>query len=91
MRKINIILILASLLVLRVIVFSSTYADAICLLGVLGYMIAKKVLEDKKLESDIAIKVLEQEKQIKALVEEMSRVKNSSEGLRAAINMTKGK
>lgn len=88
MRKIDFMLILVSLFVLRIIAFSGSYADAICLIGVLSFITVKQVVESKKLEARILVKVDEQDKQMRALVEEMNRVKNSSEGLKAAINMT---
>lgn len=88
MRNYNIMLILVSLFVVRIIAFSGSYADAICLLGLLAYMVVKKALEMKQLESEVLVKVTTQEQQLKYLAEEMTKVKNSSEGLKAAINLT---
>lgn len=88
MRKIDFMLILVSLFVLRIIAFSGSYADAICLIGILSFIAVKELLDSRKLEAKVLVKVEEQDKQVRALVEEMNRVKNSSEGLKAAINMT---
>ncbi len=88
MRKIDSMLILASLFVLRVIAFSGSYADALCLLGILAFLTLRQVIESRKLESQVLVRVEEQDRQVRALVDEMNKVKNSSEGLKAAINMS---
>lgn len=88
MRKIDSMLILVSLFVLRVIAFSGSYADALCLIGILAFLVLRQVIESRKLESQVLVRVEEQDKQVKALVDEMNKVKNSSEGLKAAINMS---
>lgn len=88
MRNYNIILILVSLFVLRIIVFSSTYADAICLLGLLAFLISKKIVENKAIESDVMLKIKNHDEQMKYIADELTKVKNSSEGLKAAINLT---
>jgi len=88
MRKIDLMLILVSLFVVRVIVFSSSYADAICLMAILGYMALRQVLQMKKIESEVLVKISTQEEQVRYLADEMNKVKNSSEGLKAAINLS---
>lgn len=89
MRNYNLVLILSTLLLIRVIVFSGTYVDAICLASLLSFLILKEYMEIKALESEVMVKVNEQEEKLKVLVEELNRVKSSSEGLKAVMNMTK--
>ena len=78
---------------MRIIAFSATYADALCLVGLLAFKVAREYVFSKKIESEV-ITSFEQYKDIcdknfKILSEEVSRAKSTSEGLKAAINLTK--
>jgi hypothetical protein len=92
MRNYDLILILVSLFVVRIIAFSASYADAICLLSLVAYKFGKDFLVLKRISSDFESKLQSQEKETNAklgvLAEEIVKVKNSSEGLKAAINLT---
>lgn len=92
MRNYDLILILVSLFVIRIIAFSASYADAICLLSLVAYKFGKDFLVLKRISSDFESKLQSQEKETSAkltiLAEEIVKVKNSSEGLKAAINLT---
>jgi hypothetical protein len=88
MRKIDFMLILVSLFVLRIIAFSAGYADAACLVGVLGFILAKEYLANKKIQSEVLVRVESQDHKLNQMVDEINRVKVSSDGLKAAINLT---
>lgn len=88
MRKIDFMLILASLFILRIIVFSAGYADAMCLTSVLIFRLTKEYLKIKKIQSEVLIRVEAQDTRLQHIADEVTRVKNSSEGLKAAINLT---
>jgi hypothetical protein len=92
MRNYDLMLILIGLFVLRVIVFSAGYADALCLLAILAYKFGKEYVVLKKVTNDIEEKIKQQESinniRLTQLADEIVKVRNSSDGLRAAINLT---
>lgn len=92
MRNYDLMLILVSLFVIRIIAFSASYADAICLVSLVAYKFGKDYLTLKRISSDFESKIQAQEKEtgikLNMLAEEIVKVRNSSEGLKAAINLT---
>jgi hypothetical protein len=88
MKNYDVILILVSIFVLRVIVFSAGYADSICLLGLLSVFAVREHLATNKRTSEALVRIESNEAKLRHLAEEMNRVKNSSDGLKAAINLT---
>lgn len=92
MRNYDFTLILVSLFVFRVIAFSASFADAACLIGLLAYKLGKSHLDIKKLEKDAVSRFEKSEalnlERFQQLAEEIVKVKNASEGLKAAINLT---
>lgn len=95
MRNQQIMFVLLSLFVLRLIAFSGTYVDSICIVAILSYKLGLEYLNNKKLTSEVLVKIEESEKinreRMQHLADEVIRVKNSSEGLKAAINLTSKK
>lgn len=95
MRNQQVIFVLLSLFVLRLIAFSGTYVDSICIVAILGYKLGLEYLNNKKVANEVLVKIDEAEKlnreRMQQLADEVIRVKNSSEGLRAAINLTSKK
>jgi hypothetical protein len=95
MRNQQVIFGLLSLFIVRLIAFSGTYVDAICIVALIGYKLGLAYLENKKVANQVLVKVEESEKlnaqKMQQLADEMMRVKNASEGLRAAINLTSKK
>lgn len=92
MRNYDLMLILVSLFVIRIIAFSASYADAICLVALVAYKFGKDYIVLKKVSSDFESRLQNQEKEtnvkLSVLAEEIVKVRNSSEGLKAAINLT---
>jgi hypothetical protein len=92
MRNYDLMLILVSLFVIRIIAFSASYADAICLLSLVAYKFGKDYVTLKQISSDFESKLQSQEKdtniKLNLLAEEIVKVRNSSDGLKAAINLT---
>ena len=93
MKNYDFIFILACLFVFRVITLSGSYVDAICLTSILGYHLASRVIKDKKLTSEVLVRVEKErevtQKQMQGLAEEVARARNISEGMKAAVNLTK--
>ena len=100
MKNYDFILILTCLFVFRIIMISGSYAEAICLVALLAYRATDKYLTDKKLTNELAeeIKKTTQEiaedqqrlgKQMQAVAEEAARAKQVSEGMKAALNLTR--
>ena len=93
MKNYDFIFILTCLFVFRVIMISGSYAEAVCLVALLAYRATEKYLSDKKLTNDLADKILADQEslnlQMKVVAEEASRAKQVSEGMKAALNITR--
>lgn len=93
MRNYDFLFILVCFFVLRIVLFSATYADSICLIGILAYKIGKQVLEIKKVSNDVDDKIKANEiannQKLQTLAEEIVKVRNSTEGIKAAVNLAK--
>lgn len=93
MKNYDFILILVGLFVLRVIMFSGSYADSISLAALLAYLIAKQVIGIKAISNEALVLIKKNEEETNAklqvLADEIVKTKNSAEGLKAAINFTK--
>jgi hypothetical protein len=93
MRNYDYLFILACLFVVRVIALSGSYSDAICLLGLLAYLVAKEVLKVKKVSNDVFDKINKTEElnnaKFQELANELVKVRNSAEGIKAAISFNK--
>jgi len=93
MKNYDFILILTCLFVFRIIMISGSYAEAICLVALLAYKVACKYLAGKKLTNEVAEKILKDQElinsQMKIVAEEASRAKQVSEGMKAALNITR--
>lgn len=92
MRNQQIMFALLCLFVLRLIVFSGTYVDSICIASILAYKLGFLFLNSKKLESEVLVRIHKSEElnnlRFQELANEVVKVRNSSEGLKAAINLT---
>lgn len=95
MKNQQVIFGLLSLFIVRLIAFSGTYVDAICIVALLAYKLGIAYLDSKKLTSEVLVRIEETDKlnnqKMQQLADEMIKVKNASEGLRAAINLTSKK
>ena len=91
--KYGVLFVLLCFFITRIVVFSASYADAICLIAILAYrfgsefleagLISKGALSDlRKLEDETNVK-------LQTLSDEIVKVKNSSEALKAAVNFNK--
>ncbi len=92
MRNQQIMFVLLCLFVLRLILFSGTYVDSICILAILGYKFGLVFLNYRKIENEALVRISKNEdlnnQRFQELANEIVKVKNSSEGLKAAINLT---
>lgn len=86
-------MILMCLFVLRIVVFSGSYPDAICLLSILSYFTVSQYIKTKTIHNEMADIVQKNkelaERQMQALLIQIQDAKNSSDGIKAAINFTK--
>jgi hypothetical protein len=93
MKNYDFVFILVCLFVLRIILFSASYADSICLLSILAYIASQEILKNKKLTSEVLVKVSKNEELTNARIVELSneivKVRNSAEGIKAAVNFSK--
>jgi hypothetical protein len=74
------------------ILFSGTYVDSICILSILGYKFGLIFLDYTKIQNEALVRISKNEdlnnQRFQELANEIVKVKNSSEGLKAAINLT---
>ncbi len=95
MKNINYLLILVCLFVLRFVVFSGGYPDALCLVALLGYFLAEKYINTKVVSDEMADIVQKNkentERQMQLLADEIQKAKNSADGIKAAINFASKK
>lgn len=93
MRNYDYIFILMCLFVLRVTLLSGSFADVLCLLGVLAYHLGNKIVEKNKITNEALIKIESNheltQNQIKIIAEEVNKAKTTAEGVKAAINFNK--
>lgn len=93
MKNYDVLFILACLFILRVVAFSASYGDAICLVGLLAYKLGKDFLDFKK----ISIEEVEQLKKdnkkimdnIQIISNEVVDSKNNILAVKAALNLIK--
>jgi hypothetical protein len=81
------------LFVLRVTLLSGSFADVLCLIGILAYHLGSKIVENNKVTNEALVRIesnhnLTQE-QIKVIAEEVNKAKATAEGVKAAINFNK--
>ncbi len=91
--KYGILFVLICFFITRIVVFSASYADAICLIAILGYKFGVEFLENslisKNALSDLRKSEEETNAKLQILSDEIVKVKNSSEALKAAVNFNK--
>jgi hypothetical protein len=93
MRNYDFLFILACLFIFRIVIFSASYADAMCLLAILAYKIGNQFLKDKKLNSEV-LQVIQKNEELNSirfeqLAQELIKVKNNNEAIKAAVNFNK--
>jgi hypothetical protein len=83
------------LFVLRIIVLSGSYPDAICLVSILAYHLGSQYMKTKVVSNEMLSIVQgnkeEAERQMNLLADEITKAKNSAEGIKAAINFSSRK
>lgn len=91
MKNQQVLLVLVSLFVFRLILLSGSYSDAMCLMSLLAYLLGCKVLESRRLEENAISKITKFEevnnRRLQELADELIKVKNSGEGIKAALNL----
>jgi hypothetical protein len=92
MKNQQILFAILCLFLFRLIVFSGTYVDSICILALLAYKLGSKLLELKNIQSEVLVKVETLEQNSAARLQELSneviKLRNNNEGIKAAINLT---
>ena len=93
MRKQDFIFVLLCLFVLRLIAFSGTYVDSICIVAILAYQLGNRVLEMKNITNEALVKITKNEElnsqRFQEVATELTRVRNSNDGIKAAFNLAK--
>jgi hypothetical protein len=89
-KNYDFIFILVCLFVFRVILLSASFADALCLIAILAYVLGNKILNEKKITSELSETIAKDkahtQQQIELLANEIQKNKNVTEGLKAASN-----
>ena len=87
-KNYDFIFILGCLFVFRIIALSGSFADAICLIAILGYILGDKLLNQRKIEDQVIGKLTKDNadlvKHIDTLATEITKVKNATESIKAA-------
>jgi hypothetical protein len=87
-KNYDFIFILAYLFVFRIIALSGSFADAVCLIAILGYILGDKLLNNRKIENEVKEQLTKDKqefaKHIESLSAEIIRVKNTTESIKAA-------
>ena len=93
MKSYDFVFILVCLFVLRIVFFSASYADAMCLVSILAFLVSNEVIKAKKISSQVLEKVNKNEDltnaRIVELSNEMIKIRNAAEGIKAAVNFNK--
>ncbi len=93
MRNYDFLLILAGIFVTRIIFFSSSYSDAICLIAILAYATSREFLSYKKISNELEDKINKNEElssiKMQELALEVTKIKNGNEAIKAAVNFNK--
>jgi|688.fasta_scaffold246581_2 hypothetical protein len=93
MKSYDFVFILVCLFVLRIVFFSASYADAACLFSVFAFLTANEILKVKKISNQVLEKVTKNEDTTNARIVELSnemvKIRNAAEGIKAAVNFVK--
>lgn len=93
MKSYDFVFILVCLFVLRIVFFSASYADAVCLFSVFAFLTANEILKVKKISNQVLEKVTKNEDTTNARIVELSnemvKIRNAAEGIKAAVNFVK--
>jgi hypothetical protein len=83
------------LFVSRIIVLSGSYPDAICLVSLLAYHLGSQYMKTKVVSNEMLSIVQsnkeEAERQMGVLADEITKARNSADGIKAAINFASRK
>ena len=93
MKSYDFVFILVCLFVLRIVLFSASYADAACLFSVFAFLTTNEILKVKKISNQVLEKVTKNEDTTNARIVELSnemvKIRNAAEGIKAAVNFVK--
>jgi hypothetical protein len=93
MKSLQLIFVLLCLFITRIIAFSGSFADALCLIAILAYLLCLKVIEQKQINKEM-IEILnksteELEGKIKSLTSDVENVQKQNDSIKAAVGFAR--
>lgn len=93
MKSLQLIFALLCLLITRIIVFSGSPSDAVCLIAILAYLTSLKVIEQKRINKETMEFInkanLELEEKFKKLTAEVENVQKQNDSIKAAVGFAR--
>lgn len=93
MKSLQLIFALLCLFITRIIAFSGSFADAVCLIAILAYLVCLKVLDQKKINKELVENLNSSTKKLEDKVSQLSSdidlVKNQNDSIKAAVGFAR--
>jgi len=93
MKSLQLIFALLCLFITRIIAFSGSFADAVCLIAILAYLVCLKVLDQKQINKELVESLNSSNKnledKIKQLSSDIETVKHQNDSIKAAVGFTR--
>ena len=93
MKSLQLIFALLCLFITRIIAFSGSFADAVCLIAILAYLVCLKVLDQKQINKELVENLNSSTKKLEDRVSQLSSdidlVKNQNDSIKAAVGFAR--
>lgn len=93
MKSLQLIFALLCLFITRIIAFSGSFADAVCLIAILAYLVCLKVLEQKQINKELVENLNSSTKKLEDKVSQLTSdidlVKNQNDSIKAAVGFAR--
>jgi Skp family chaperone for outer membrane proteins len=93
MKSLQLIFALLCLFITRIIAFSGSFADAVCLIAILAYLVCLKVLDQKQINKELVENLNSSTKKLEDKVSQLSSdidlVKNQNDSIKAAVGFAR--
>jgi len=93
MKSLQLIFALLCLFITRIIAFSGSFADAVCLIAILAYLVCLKILDQKQINKELVENLNSSTKKLEDKVSQLSSdidlVKNQNDSIKAAVGFAR--
>ncbi len=93
MKSLQLIFALLCLFITRIIAFSGSFSDAVCLIAILAYLVCLKVLDQKQINKELVENLNSSTKKLEDKVSQLSSdidlVKNQNDSIKAAVGFAR--